>query len=190
MMQFLAVLVSALCLLTMQARAQAPPHRAAVDAAFFETRVRPVLAVNCYGCHGPEKQANMLRVDSRESLLRGGKRGSALVPEKPEESLLIQAVRHQGLQMPLGGRLEDSEIDALADWVRGGAPWPATVVADALDDGRYERLVRDHWAFQPIEKTPLPQVTEARWSHPTDRFIYRALEEKGLSPPSRPSAGF
>ena len=182
MMKFLTVLVSALCLLAMQAMAQAPPQRASVDDAFFEARVRPVLAVNCYGCHGPEKQANMLRVDSRESLLRGGKRGSALVPEKPEESLLIQAVRHQGLQMPLGGRLEDSEVDALADWVRRGAPWPATVVTEVPGDGRYERLVRDHWAFQPVGKTPLPEVAEARWSHPADRFIYRALEEKGLTP--------
>ena len=182
MMKFFPVLVSALCLLAMQAMAQAPPQRASVDDAFFETRVRPVLAVNCYGCHGPEKQANMLRVDSRESLLRGGKRGPALVPEKPEESLLIQAVRHQGLQMPLGGRLEASEIDALEEWVRRGAPWPATAVTEAPGDGRYERLVRDHWAFQPVEKTPLPEVAEARWSRPTDRFIYRALEEKGLSP--------
>ena len=182
MMKFFTVLVSALCLLAMQARAQAPPQRASVDDAFFETRVRPVLAVNCYGCHGPEKQANMLRVDSRESLLRGGKRGSALVPEKPEESLLIQAVRHQGLQMPLGGRLEDSEIDALEEWVRRGAPWPATAVTEVPGGGRYERLVRDHWAFQPVEKPPLPEVAEARWSRPTDRFIYRALEEKGLSP--------
>ena len=182
MMKFFTVLVSALCLLAMQAMAQAPPQRASVDDAFFEARVRPVLAVNCYGCHGPEKQANMLRVDSRESLLRGGKRGSALVPEKPEESLLIQAVRHQGLQMPLGGRLEDSEIDALEEWVRGGAPWPAAAVAEATGDGRYERLVRDHWAFQPVGKAPLPEVAEARWSHPADRFIFRALEEKGLSP--------
>lgn len=182
MMKFFTVLVSALCLLAMQAIAQAPPQRASVDDAFFEARVRPVLAVNCYGCHGPEKQANMLRVDSRESLLRGGKRGSALVPEKPEESLLIQAVRHQGLQMPLGGRLEASEIDDLEEWVRGGAPWPAAAVAEATGDGRYERLVRDHWAFQPVGKTPLPEVAEARWSHPADRFIYRALEEKGLSP--------
>ncbi|MDE0165794.1 MAG: PSD1 and planctomycete cytochrome C domain-containing protein [Bryobacterales bacterium] len=181
-MKFFTVLVSALCLLAMQAIAQAPPQRASVDDAFFEARVRPVLAVNCYGCHGPEKQANMLRVDSRESLLRGGKRGSALVPEKPEESLLIQAVRHQGLQMPLGGRLEASEIDDLEEWVRGGAPWPAAAVAEATGDGRYERLVRDHWAFQPVGKTPLPEVAEARWSHPADRFIYRALEEKGLSP--------
>ncbi|MYA80103.1 MAG: DUF1549 domain-containing protein, partial [Acidobacteriia bacterium] len=182
MMKFFPVPVSALCLLAMQAMAQAPPQRASVDDAFFEARVRPVLAVNCYGCHGPEKQANMLRVDSRESLLLGGKRGSALVPEKPEESLLIQAVRHQGLQMPLGGRLEASEIDALEEWVRRGAPWPAAAVAEAPGDGRYERLVRDHWAFQTVGKTPLPEVAEARWSRPADRFIYRALEEQGLSP--------
>ena len=182
-MRFVAVLVGALCVLMARAMAQAPSQPSAADVEFFETRVRPVLAVNCYGCHGPEKQVNSLRVDSREALVRGGKRGSALVAGKPEESLLIQAVRHEGLQMPLGGRLKDSEIAALEEWVRRGAPWPASVVTQDADDDRYERLVREHWAFQPVEKPALPEVAAAQWSsHPTDRFIYRALDEAGLSP--------
>ena len=183
MMRFAAVLVGSLCVLMPRAVAQAPAQPSAADVEFFETRVRPVLAVNCYGCHGPDKQVNSLRVDSREALVRGGKRGSALVAGKPGESLLIQAVRHMGLQMPLGGRLKDSEIAALEEWVRRGAPWPASVVTQDAGDGRYERLVREHWAFQPVEKPALPEVAAARWSsHATDRFIHRALDEAGLSP--------
>src|SRR5262245_41706597 len=60
---------------------------------FFETRIRPVLAENCYSCH-TQLQTSGLRVDSRASLLRGGNSGPAIRPGNPDESLLIQAVRH------------------------------------------------------------------------------------------------
>ena len=67
-----------------------------------------------------------LRLDSREAMLKGGKSGPAIVPGDPEKSLLIQAVRQSGaLKMPKGGRLKPDEVDALVEWVRGGAPWPA-----------------------------------------------------------------
>ena len=161
--------------------AQSPAPKPA-DVEFFETRVRPVLATNCYGCHGPEKQFNSLRLDSREALLRGGKRGPVLVPDRPGESLLIQAVRHQGLQMPLGGRLEESQIAGLEEWIRRGAPWPTSPTV-ATGNDQYERLAREHWAFQPVKKPPFPEVAEARWSHnPVDPFVYRALKEADLSP--------
>src|SRR5262245_57867381 len=61
---------------------------------FFEKRIRPLLAENCYQCHGPEKQRNGLRLDSRAAILTGGDRGSAVVPRQPDESRLIQAVRY------------------------------------------------------------------------------------------------
>src|SRR3954464_7506933 len=82
---------------------------AADDVEFFEKRVRPVLATNCYSCHGPDKQFGSLRLDSRERVLSGGKSGPAAIPGKPNESLLIKAVRHQGLKMPLGGKLSAPE---------------------------------------------------------------------------------
>ena len=158
------------------------PPPAPADIEFFETRVRPVLATNCYGCHGPEKQSNSLRLDSRAGMMQGGKRGPALVSGKPEDSLLIQAVRHEGVQMPLGGRLEESQIAALEEWVRRGAPWPVSPAVAAGND-QYERLAREHWAFQPVKKPPLPEVTEARWSrNPADRFLYRKLKEASLAP--------
>ena len=158
----------------------APPTSA--DIEFFETRVRPVLATNCYGCHGPEKQFNSLRLDSRTAMMRGGKRGPVLVSGKPEASLLIQAVRHQGLQMPLGGRLEESQIAALEEWIRRGAPWPV-LPAVAADNEQYKKLAREHWAFQAVKKPSLPRVAEAKWScSPVDPFVYRALKKAGLSP--------
>lgn len=84
---------------------------------FFETRVRPVLANNCYACH-TASQLGGLRLDSRESLLQGGKSGPAIAPGQPEESLLLRAVRHTDprLKMPLAGnKLKDNEIARNSD---------------------------------------------------------------------------
>ncbi|HTN02428.1 MAG TPA: c-type cytochrome domain-containing protein, partial [Planctomycetaceae bacterium] len=68
---------------------------------FFETSVRPLLVEHCQKCHGEKKQWGALRLDSHEALLKGGENGPAIVPGKPEESRLIQAVRHSDdLQMP------------------------------------------------------------------------------------------
>jgi hypothetical protein len=97
---------------------------------FFEANVRPVLAANCYDCHA-DGQMGGLRLDSREGLLKGGRSGPAVVPGDPDKSLLIQAVRQtsEKLKMPKGGRLKPGEIEALSDWVRAGAVWPASAAA-------------------------------------------------------------
>ena len=86
---------------------------------FFEKRVRPVLANNCYGCHSLQAPAPLsgLRLDSREALLKGGDRGPAIVPGDPSRSRLIQAVRHQTLMMPPNGELAETEIVDLERWV-------------------------------------------------------------------------
>src|SRR3954469_10529784 len=106
---------------------QAPAPAATTAAAdYFETRVRPVLAANCYDCHTNERMGG-LRVDSRESLLKGGRSGPAIVPGDPDKSLLIAAVRQTGaLKMPKGGQLAPEEVAVLVDWVKAGAAWPAT----------------------------------------------------------------
>src|SRR5436309_2517927 len=73
---------------------------------FFETNVRPVLANRCYECHGPEMQKGKLRVDSLAALLQGGRSGPAILAGKPDESLMIQAIRHgETLKMPQKNKL-------------------------------------------------------------------------------------
>src|SRR5262245_15543118 len=98
----------------------------------FEARVRPILAANCFDCHAEEKFGG-LRLDSREAMLTGGASGPAIVPGDPDKSLLIQAVRQtsEKLKMPKGGRLRPDDIDALTEWVKAGAPWPASNSAGA-----------------------------------------------------------
>jgi hypothetical protein len=115
---------------------------AAFGDDFFETRVRPVLVDRCGGCHG-ENAASALRVDSRDALLKGGKRGPAVVVGDPGASLLMQAVSgaHTSLRMPPAGPLPAFEIAALETWIRDGVAWPAAVVVAP---------VRKLWAAEPL----------------------------------------
>src|SRR5579862_7825182 len=149
-------------------------------ADFFETRVRPVLATNCYGCH-TSGQSGGLRLDSAEAALKGGNTGPAIVPGKPEESLLIQAVRqsHEKLKMPPGKKLADQEIADLVEWIQAGAVWPksAGVVS------RITAQQKAFWSFQPLKDAAPPLVKDKRWAAELiDRFILAKLEEKGLQP--------
>lgn len=113
------------------------------DAVFFETRIRPVLAKHCYSCHGQTEMAG-LRLDSRESMLRGGKSGPAILPGHAEESLFLQAVehRHAKLKMPPGRKLADSELADLRTWVASGAVWP-----EERGTGG-----KGLWSLQPVKK--------------------------------------
>jgi mono/diheme cytochrome c family protein len=102
----------------------APADASSAGEDFFETKVRPIFANICSNCHG-DAATSGLRVDSRELLLKGGSRGPAIVPNDPDKSLMIQAVRQTGeLKMPKGGKLTPEEVQSLTDWVKMGAPWP------------------------------------------------------------------
>ena len=86
----------------------APPEDDASALAAFENEVRPLLADQCYECHGPKKQESGLRLDQQGRGPPGGDSGPAVVPGKPDESLLVQAVRHEDdLEMPPDGKLTD-----------------------------------------------------------------------------------
>ena len=118
------VLVVMACLACGSTQAQTPPDNAA-GAVFFEKRIRPILAANCYQCHGPEKKRAGLVLDSLPAILRGGDRGPAVLPGKPDESLLIRAVHYGGEpRMPPKGKLPEARIGDLVAWVKMGAPGP------------------------------------------------------------------
>jgi hypothetical protein len=164
-------------------------HAAEGEAAgveFFESKVRPILVNNCYNCHSANTNARGgLRVDDRNGLVNGGNSGPAVVPGSPDESLLIEAVRYEGLEMPPKKRLSEEEVATLEKWIKDGAAWPAVEVAAAPDkpNERYEKLKKEHWAWQPLAKPEPPNVADASWARDDiDRFILAKLEEKGLKP--------
>ena len=99
---------------------------------FFETKIRPVLAMHCFRCHGPEKQTVELRLDSRDAMLAGGETGPAIVPGEADSSILIAAIEYSGdaqIPMPPKAKLTESEIKDLREWIDMGAPWPEPTVA-------------------------------------------------------------
>src|SRR6266508_3810449 len=124
------------------------------SAEFIEAKVRPVLAASCFDCHS-DQQYGGLRLDSRDGMLKGGTSGPAIVPGDPEKSLLIQAVRQTSdkLKMPKGGRLKPEEVDALVEWVRGGAQWPA-YAASAASAGKPSAAAPGASAANPSAAAP------------------------------------
>src|SRR5262249_16799911 len=91
------------------------------DAALelFEKSVRQVFVETCLQCHGNGKQEGSLRLDTREAALKGGDTGPAVVPNEPEKSLLVAAIRHTGdVQMPPEKKLKDEQIAAIERWVK------------------------------------------------------------------------
>lgn len=153
-------------------------------AAFFETKVRPVLAEHCHKCHGPDKQVNGLRLDTKTGALKGSSYGAVLVAGKPEESKLLKAIRHEAGAEPMpkdGAKLSDAQIADIAEWVRMGLPWPESAGSAAPETWR------SHWAFQPVRIPERPAVREPqKVLRGLDSFVLSALEQKGLtfSPPA------
>jgi hypothetical protein len=148
----------------------------------FESHVRPLLVENCLNCHGPKKQWAGLRLDSREAILRGGDSGPAIAVGKPEDSLLIRAVRQDdpNLKMPQNAKLTDSEIAQLVRWIELGAPFP--------DSAKQPEIRRDpnHWSFKSPIKPSVPAVSHPEWSESMiDRFVSAKLEAAGMTPSRR-----
>ena len=156
------------------------------SAEFFESQIRPILATRCYACHTGSESGG-LRLDSREGLLKGGKSGPAIVPGKPDDSLLIQATtyQHARLKMPPAEKLENSEIAALNRWVKEGAEWPANspVVVPAGPKYNITAQQRAFWAFRPVKAQPPPVARLIQWrKNPVDAFVLAKLDEKKLTP--------
>ena len=177
------VQTAALCLLLLTSVCPAE-----TDNDFFEAQVRPVLIKHCLQCHGTRKQEGGLRLDSRAGWMQGGDRGVTIVPGKPSESLLIQAVQHKdaNLQMPPSKPLDVHEIAALKEWVSRGAPDPRTAEPTTGTSTRLDvKGSRSFWSFQKLHKPAIPINQSDDWSlNPIDSFILAQLREQGISPVS------
>src|SRR6266705_223266 len=137
------------------------------DTAFFESKIRPVLATKCYACHSSTLKSPMggFVLDTSAGLRKGGSAGPVLVPGKPAESQLLQALRYTDphLQMPPSGKLADPVIADFERWIAAGAPdpradsapgtqTPAPLKGMSIDAGR------NWWAFQPVRELPTPKL--------------------------------
>ena len=155
----------------------------AADIEFFEKKIRPVLADQCFKCHSGTKLKGGLAMDGRALLLKGGETGAAVVPGDPDKSLLIKAVRYTDeLRMPPRSKLADNVIADLTQWVRNGAAWPDTGTKNAVvkEFNLAERRA-SHWAWQPV-KAVEPPPGNGFIKTPVDAFILAKLKAAGLNP--------
>ncbi len=162
---------------------------------FFESRIRPVLAQDCYECHrSGEKVRGGLALDSRAGVMAGGDSGAAVVPGDPAASLLLKMIRHQvddeNLKMPkAGAQLEPEVIADFEKWIAMGVPDPRDkpvsdqqVAADTEWQAVLERR-KSWWSFQPIVAPVVPSVDAPGWSaNAVDRFVKAKLDAAGVEP--------
>ncbi len=149
----------------------------AADEEFFEKQVRPLLVKRCYNCHAGAKAGGGLSLETAGGWRQGGETGPAIVPGKPDESLLIQAINYRTLEMPpraQGGKLPAEEIAILTKWVALGAPDPRQE-RQALG-GMSRDVAATWWAFQPLPKLAEP-LTAAR----IDALLQGPIAQQGLT---------
>ena len=159
---------------------------------FFEKKIRPVLSGNCYECHSAKSKALKagLLLDRKAGWVRGGLNGAVIHPGKPDESILMNALRYDNhdLQMPPSGKLSESVLADFEKWITMGAQDPRNssleevfavggLKAKSLEEGR------KFWAFKPIKPPSLPIVEKDEWiQDDIDRFILRGIEGNDLEP--------
>jgi hypothetical protein len=132
-----------------------------------------ILEAKCLNCHGAARMSD-LDLRQTETILKGGKRGPAIVPGKAEDSLLYKAVKRDGdLQMPPGKLgLTPSEVAVIRDWINAGGGLESSIGAQPT-----------WWSFRKPARPPVPVVKNTRWvRNPIDAFILAKLEQRGLSP--------
>jgi len=170
-------LITALLLFAPQLCVDESP-RGVKTEAWFEQRIRPVLAGICFRCHGGERVSGGLRVDSRQGLLAGGDSGAAIDLSEPASSLLLKAVARgpdvSAMPPEAEAALSADQIRDIRDWIAGGAFWPEK--ADGFE-------VQGHWAFQPLAAVTVPDVAGEAWVRtPVDAFVLDRMQRSGAVP--------
>jgi hypothetical protein len=153
------------------------------DRAFFENKIRPVLVKHCYKCHAADSEelGGKLLLDSRDGIRKGGESGPALVGGKPDASLIIQALRYDGLEMPPDQPLPESVVNDFVKWIQRGAPDPRSTESLHKDGQTQEGDTL--WSLLPPTNPPAPDVQTQAWPRdPLDHFVLARIEAAGLTP--------
>jgi len=180
-----SILIIPVLVLTSLVRADDAPKRNQAAEAFFKNTVQPILAQHCYECHSHQakKIQGGLVLDSRSGWEKGGQSGPAILPGKPDDSLLIQAVRYEDLKMPPKGKLSGKLVKQLRRWVADGAHDPRVTKSVRSEKAIDVEAGRRHWAFQPLRPGSPPNVEDMQWPRSgVDRYALAKLEAADLRP--------
>ena len=161
----------------------APPPDAKKDAqpdatgqTLFDAQIREIVVGKCLSCHGPDQKKGGLDLSRRTSAVAGGESGEAIVPGKPDESLIVEKVASG--EMPPKNPLTEGQITAFRSWVSAGAPYVGEPLAA-------RRAGADWWSLRPIRRPSPPSVAprDSAWvRNPVDAFILAGLRKNGLKP--------
>lgn len=157
----------------------------AQERLFFEEQVRPLLVKHCYECHSAESKeiGGKLLLDNRAGVLRGGESGPAVVPGKPEASLLLDAMHYETFEMPPDKPLPEADVHVIAEWIRRGAWDPRSDAKPAEAKAEVAADADQLWSFHPRQVVPPPAVQATEWPHgPIDQFVLHRIEQQGARP--------
>ena len=171
------------------------------NVSFFENKIRPLLVEKCFSCHSEEAERKGklkagLLLDSAESIIKGGDSGAVLVPGKPEDSKIFEAVlyKNEDMAMPPKGKLSEIEIQNIKEWILTGANWPGkdmkSLIANKKDEEPYdwEKFRNEHWAFKKVSNPIVPKVEGSEIVvNPIDNFIFDKLGQQGIKPNKKAS---
>jgi mono/diheme cytochrome c family protein len=167
-------LLSAVLLSAGAAAGEPPPSDGGL--AVFRAQVRPLLTARCLNCHGADRKRGGLDLTRQAAARAGGKGGAAVVPGRPDASLLYR--KAAAGEMPPQGALAPEQVAALRRWIEAGAPYEGEPLAPAL-----RRAGPDWWSLQPLTRPAPPAVRDRRWLRtPVDAFVLAKLEAHGLTP--------
>lgn len=168
------------------------------DVAFFRDQVKPILADNCFKCHGGENSRGEIKIRgglqmiSHKGLLIGGEHGPVIDLANPSDSILLKALSYEDeeMEMPPRGKLPEGQINLIRLWIEKGAPWTpedAERLVEVEDAHAAITEVNDttraHWSYRPMKRPSIPEVGDADWGvHPVDAFLMARLEKQGLQP--------
>ena len=183
------ILAAALSLLVGTVAYGVPTANANEGIAFFESKVRPILANNCYQCHSESsgKHKGGLFLDRRAGWRNGGDSGPAIAPGDTDRSMLLKAVhyRDEDLQMPPNSRLAESDIKIIEQWIAMGAPDPrdGELAGNVRQNTIDYKAERQGWAFRPHSQPKPPAVKNTAWARePIDQFVLAQIENRRLQP--------
>ncbi|HCK54084.1 MAG TPA: hypothetical protein DIC23_12770, partial [Planctomycetaceae bacterium] len=140
------------------------------------SRVKTILRVHCFRCHGVRKQEAGLRLDTAAAALKGSEDGAVIVAGQPAGSRLLQRVSDKDADTrmpPEGARLSDGEIKLISEWIQAGAHHP--------DNEAPEEDPSSHWAFLAPQRPPIPALDgQAMGRNPIDAFLAKQYQRHGL----------
>jgi len=153
------------------------------DTAIYSDHIKPILAVHCCQCHGPDEQEGGLRLDGREAALEGGDSGPRWVAGRSADSEVYRRITAEDEDDRMPPSYEESvkplspeQIKLIRMWIDQGAKWPA-------DADTKTSVSSDHWSFQPVIRHDPPPVQNTDWvRNPIDRFVLARLERGSIQP--------